>query len=211
MSGKETKLDDLNVELSKEEEDIVDSIINELNGDEPEPQPQQRPPQQRPPQQRPPQQRPPQQRPPQQMPPQQMPPNMPPNMPQQGMPQQGMPPNMPPNMPQQGMPPNMMQQQMMQQQMMQQKMMQQKMMEEQMKEKEKVEEISMMDKIKKDTKEPSIVAFLTLLMLLPQTNGIITSTKLALFLNADGSINLYGLMIKAILAGILFFIFKKYV
>jgi len=211
MSGKETKLDDLNVELSKEEEDIVDSIINELNGDEPEPQPQQRPPQQRPPQQRPPQQRPPQQRPPQQMPPQQMPPNMPPNMPQQGMPQQGMPPNMPPNMPQQGMPPNMMQQQMMQQQMMQQKMMQQKMMEEQTKEKDKVEEVSTMDKIKKDIREPSIVAFLTLLMLLPQTNGIITSTKLALFMNVDGSINLYGLMIKALLAGILFFIFKKYV
>tara|TARA_B110000495_G_C22590126_1_gene353739 strand:- start:199 stop:516 length:318 start_codon:yes stop_codon:yes gene_type:complete len=105
----------------------------------------------------------------------------------------------------------MMQQQMMQQQMMQQKMMQQKMMEEQTKEKDKVEEVSTMDKIKKDIREPSIVAFLTLLMLLPQTNGIITSTKLALFMNVDGSINLYGLMIKALLAGILFFIFKKYV
>ena len=202
MSGKETKLDDLNVELSKEEEDIVDSIINELNGDEPEQKPlQQRPPQQRPQQnqqQRPPQQNQ-QQRPPQQMPPQQMPPQQ---MPPQQMPQQGMP---------QGMPPNMMQQQMMQQQMMQQKMMQQKMMEEQTKEKDKVEEVSSMDKIKKDIREPSIVAFLTLLMLLPQTNGIITSTKLALFMNVDGSINLYGLMIKALLAGILFFIFKKYV
>ena len=200
MSGKETKLDDLNVELSKEEEDIVDSIINELNGDEPEQKPlQQRPPQQRPQQnqqqnqQQMPQQNQ-QQRPPQQMPPQQMHPQQ---MPQQGMPQ--------------GMPPNMMQQQMMQQQMMQQKMMQQKMMEEQTKEKDKVEEVSSMDKIKKDIREPSIVAFLTLLMLLPQTNGIITSTKLALFMNVDGSINLYGLMIKALLAGILFFIFKKYV
>jgi len=205
MSGKETKLDDLNVELSKEEEDIVDSIINELNGDEPEQKPlQQRPPQQRPQQnqqqnqQQMPQQNQ-QQRPPQQMPPQQMHPQQ---MPQQGMPQ---------GMPQQGMPPNMMQQQMMQQQMMQQKMMQQKMMEEQTKEKDKVEEVSSMDKIKKDIREPSIVAFLTLLMLLPQTNGIITSTKLALFMNVDGSINLYGLMIKALLAGILFFIFKKYV
>jgi len=205
MSGKETKLDDLNVELSKEEEDIVDSIINELNGDEPEQKPlQQRPPQQRPQQnqqqnqQQMPQQNQ-QQRPPQQMPPQQMHPQQ---MPQQGMPQ---------GMPQQGMPPNMMQQQMMQQQMMQQKMMQQKMMEEQTKEKDKVEEVSTMDKIKKDIREPSIVAFLTLLMLLPQTNGIITSTKLALFMNVDGSINLYGLMIKALLAGILFFIFKKYV
>ena len=195
MSGKETKLDDLNVELSKEEEDIVDSIINELNGDEPEQKTQQRPQQnqQQRPQQKPQQNQQNQQN--QQQRPQQN---------QQQRPQ-GMSQQMPQQMPQ-GMPPNMMQQQMMQQQMMQQKM-----MEEQMKEKEKVEEISMMDKIKKDTKEPSIVAFLTLLMLLPQTNGIITSTKLALFMNVDGSINLYGLMIKALLAGILFFIFKKYV
>ena len=100
---------------------------------------------------------------------------------------------------------------MMQQKMMQQQMMQQQMMDENTKEKEKAEELTMMDKIKKDIKEPGIVAFLTLLMLLPQTNGIITSTKLSLFINADGSINLYGLMIKAILAGILFFVFKKYV
>ena len=186
MSGKETKLDDLNVELSKEEEDIVDSIISELNGDE---EPSKQPPQQ---QQRPPQQHQ-QQKPPQQQMPQQMPQQM----------QQQMPPNM--------MPPNMMQQQQMQQQqMMQQRMMQQKMMEEQMKEKEKVEELSMTDKIKRDIREPGIVMFLTLMMLLPQTNGILTSTKLSLFLNADGSISIYGLMIKALLAGIFFFLVKKY-
>ena len=186
MSGKETKLDDLNVELSKEEEDIVDSIISELNGDE---EPSKQPPQQ--------QQRPPQQRPPQQQ-----------QMPQGPQGQQGQP--MPQQMPQQ-MPPNMMQQQQMQQQqMMQQRMMQQKMMEEQMKEKEKVEELSMTDKIKRDIREPGIVMFLTLMMLLPQTNGILTSTKLSLFLNADGSISIYGLMIKALLAGIFFFLFKKY-
>ena len=183
MSGKETKLDDLNVELSKEEEDIVDSIISELNGDE---EPSKQPPQQ---QQRPPQQHQ-QQKPPQQQMPQQMPPNM-----------------MPPNMMQQQ---QMQQQQMQQQQMMQQRMMQQKMMEEQMKEKEKVEELSMTDKIKRDIREPGIVMFLTLMMLLPQTNGILTSTKLSLFLNADGSISIYGLMIKALLAGIFFFLFKKY-
>ena len=52
--------------------------------------------------------------------------------------------------------------------------------------------------------------FLTLLMLLPQTNGILTSTKLSLFLNADGSISLYGLMVKALIAGILYFVIKKY-
>jgi len=168
MSGKQTKLDDLNVELSKEEEEIVDSIISELNGDE---EPSKPPPQKRPsPQQMPP---------PQQIPPpQQMPPG-----------QQGMPPPQ-----QQQMPPNMMQQ---------------KMMEEQMK-KEKVEELSMVDKIKRDIREPSIVMFLTLLMLLPQTNGILTSTKLSLFLNADGSISLYGLMVKALIAGILYFVIKKY-
>jgi len=191
MSGKETKLDDLNVELSKEEEDIVDSIISELNGDE---EPSKQPPQQ---QQRPPQQHQ-QQKPPQQQMPQQMPQQM----------QQQMPPNMmPPNMMQQQ---QMQQQQMQQQQMMQQRMMQQKMMEEQMKEKEKVEELSMTDKIKRDIREPGIVMFLTLMMLLPQTNGILTSTKLSLFLNADGSISIYGLMIKALLAGIFFFLVKKY-
>lgn len=76
---------------------------------------------------------------------------------------------------------------------------------------DKVKEVSMMDKIKKDMKEPMTVILITLLMLLPQTNGIITSTKLSFLMNVDGSINLYGLMIKAILAGILFFVFKKYV
>ena len=83
------------------------------------------------------------------------------------------------------------------------------MMEEQMK-KEKVEELSITDKIKRDIREPGIVMFLTLLMLLPQTNGILTSTKLSLFLNADGSISLYGLMVKALIAGILYFVIKKY-
>ena len=195
MSGKETKLDDLNVELSKEEEDIVDSIISELNEDESKPPPpQQKPPsQQRPPQQRPPQQMPPQQMPPQQMPPQQMPP--------QQMPPQQM--HMPPNMD-----PNVMQQRMMQQQMMQQQMM--KRMAEEEKNEEKKEELSFMDKLKIDMKEPAIVVFITLLMLLPQTNSLITSTKLSFLLNADGSINLYGLMIKAILAGVLFFLAQKY-
>ena len=193
MSGKQTKLDDLNVELSKEEEDIVDSIISELNGDE-EPS---KPPQQKPQQKQQGQAR------QQQMQQQQMPQQqMPQQMPQQQMPQQ---------MQQQQMQQQQMQQQQMQQQqMMQQRMMQQKMMEEQMKEKEKVEELSMTDKIKRDIREPSIVMFLTLLMLLPQTNGILTSTKLSLFLNADGSISIYGLMIKALLAGIFFFLVKKY-
>ena len=175
MSGKETKLDDLNVELSKEEEDIVDSIISELNEGEPKGPP---PQQQRPP----PQQMPPQQMPSQQIPPQQM--------------------QMPPNMD-----PNIMQQRMMQQQMMQQQMM--KRMTEEEKE-EKKEELSFMDKLKIDMKEPAIVVFITLLMLLPQTNSLITSTKLSFLLNADGSINLYGLMIKAILAGVLFFLAQKY-
>ena len=193
MSGKETKLDDLNVELSKEEEDIVDSIISELNGDE---EPSKSPPQQ----QRPPPQQQQPQRPPQQQ------------MPQQPMPQgpqgQPMPQQMPPNMMHQQQMQQQQMQQMQQQQMMQQRMMQQKMMEEQMK--EKVEESSMTDKIKRDIREPGIVMFLTLMMLLPQTNGILTSTKLSLFLNADGSISIYGLMIKALLAGIFFFLVKKY-
>ena len=75
----------------------------------------------------------------------------------------------------------------------------------------KDKEVPMMDKIKQDMKEPMTVILITLLMMLPQTNGIITSTKLSFLMNIDGSINLYGLMIKAILAGVLFFVFKKYV
>ena len=96
---------------------------------------------------------------------------------------------------------------MMQQQMMQQQMM--KKMKEEDKENEK--ELSIMDKLKIDMKEPTSVMFITLLMLLPQTNSLITSTKLSFLMNADGSINLYGLIIKAILAGILFFVYKKYI
>ena len=97
----------------------------------------------------------------------------------------------------------------MQQRMMQQQMMQQQMMKK-MAEEEKKEEPSFMDKLKIDMKEPATVVFITLLMLLPQTNSLITSTKLSFLLNADGSINLYGLMIKAILAGVLFFLAQKY-
>jgi len=106
----------------------------------------------------------------------------------------------------------MMQQQMMQQKMMQQQMMQQQMMENMEKEDKKdKKEVSLMDKLKVDMKEPVTVMFVTLLMLLPQTNSLITSTKLSFLINADGSINLYGLMIKAIIAGILFFFAKKYI
>ena len=191
MGDKETKLDNLNVELSKEEEDIVDSIIEELNTDDIK---ENNPNQQR-----------------QQG--QQMPPNMqqrqgpPPNM-------QQMPPNMQQGQGQGQMPPEVMQQRMMQQQMMQQQMMQQQMMKQQMmkeeKEDEKKDELSITDKLKIDMKEPSIVMAIILIMLLPQTNGLITSTKLSFLMNVDGSINLYGLMIKALLGGLIFFIFKKY-
>ena len=68
-----------------------------------------------------------------------------------------------------------------------------------------------MDKLKIDMKEPMTVAFISLIMMLPQSNSLITSTKISFFINADGSINLYGLLIKAIIAGILFFVFKKYI
>ena len=91
-------------------------------------------------------------------------------------------------------------------------MMQQQMMENMEKEDKKdKKEVSLMDKLKVDMKEPVTVMFVTLLMLLPQTNSLITSTKLSFLINADGSINLYGLMIKAIIAGILFFFAKKYI
>ena len=93
--------------------------------------------------------------------------------------------------------------------MMQQQMMKQQMMKEE-KEDEKKDELSITDKLKIDMKEPSIVMAIILIMLLPQTNGLITSTKLSFLMNVDGSINLYGLMIKALLGGLIFFIFKKY-
>ena len=42
---------------------------------------------------------------------------------------------------------------------------------------------------------------------MPQSDSIVTMTKLEFLLNADGSISLYGYFIKALVAGLLFYLF----
>lgn len=181
MGDKETVLDNLNTDLSKEEEDIVDSIINELNDEEPQEQGPQ--PNKMPPQHRQPQQMPPNQMPPQhRQQPQQMPPGM---MPPNQMPPGMMPPNqMPPGM----MPPGMMPPP-----------------------ENKKETSSILDKLKMDLRDPLIVAIISLVFMLPQSNNLISGLNIGFFLNADKSINIYGLFIKALLVGIIYFLVKKYV
>jgi len=71
-------------------------------------------------------------------------------------------------------------------------------------------ELSGFDKLKLDIREPAIVVIITLILLLPQSNSLITATNISMLLNVDGSINLYGLIIKAIIAGIIFYTVKKY-
>ena len=194
MGDKETVLDNLNTDLSKEEEDIVDSIISELNDEEPQqrPLPQHRPPprQRPPPGQMPPGMIPRQQMPPRMMPPGQMPPGM---IPPGQMPPGMMPPGqMPPGM----MPPGQMSPGMMPPGM------------------EKLDEKfepSTIDKLKRDLREPVIVSIISLIFMLPQSNSLITGLNVGFFLNADRSVNMYGLMIKALIVGIIYFLLKKYV
>ena len=173
MSGKETELVDLNANLSKEEEDIVDSIISELNDGDSKPSG--------------------------------GPPQMSEEDKQRMMHEQQM----------------MQQQRMMQQQQMmqQQRMMQQQQMMQQQKEpnenkkedkKEDKKEESIIDKLKVDLKEPAIVSVIAFILLMPQSDSIVTMTKLEFLLNADGSISIYGYFIKALVAGLLFYLFTKY-
>ena len=171
MSDKETELVDLNANLSKEEEDIVDSIINELN-DGTESKPNTGPPQ------------------------------MSGEDKQRMMHEQQM-------MQQQRM---MQQQQMMQQQrmMQQQQMMQQNQKEPEEDKKEDKKEESIIDKLKVDLKDPAIVSIIAFILLMPQSDSIVTMTKLEFLLNADGSISIYGYFIKALVAGLLFYLFTKY-
>ena len=171
MSGKETELVDLNANLSKEEEDIVDSIISELNDGDGKPSG--------------------------------GPPQMSEEDKQRMMYEQQM-------MQQQRM---MQQQQMMQQQKMmqqQQMMQQQKEPEEDKKEDKKEDKESIIDKLKVDLKEPAIVSIIAFILLMPHSDSIVTMTKLEFLLNADGSISIYGYFIKALVAGLLFYLFTKY-
>ena len=170
MSGKETELVDLNANLSKEEEDIVDSIISELNDGDSKLS--------------------------------EEPPQMSEEDKQRMMHEQQM-------MQQQRM---MQQQQMMQQQrmMQQQQMMQQPQKEPNEDKKEDKKEESIIDKLKIDLKDPAIVSIIAFILLMPQSDSIVTMTKLEFLLNADGSISIYGYFIKALVAGLLFYLFTKY-
>ena len=102
------------------------------------------------------------------------------------------------------------QQQMMQQQMMQQQMIQQQMMLNKSKENTKKEDESLVNKLKKDIKEPIIVSFLILFALLPQTDILVTFTKISTLFTETG-LTTVGMLIKSIILGIVFFVIKKYV
>ena len=71
-------------------------------------------------------------------------------------------------------------------------------------------EESIIDKLKVDLVLPSIVSVITFILLMPQSDSIVTMTKLDFLLNADGSISIYGYFIKALIAGILFYIYTRY-
>jgi hypothetical protein len=196
----ETELKDLNTDLSREEEDIVDSIINELNensesdnkkaSQQPSLQESAQPPQKMPPQQMPPQQMPSQQIPPQQMPSQQMPP--PPQQPQQQIPQEilnQIPPEAPPHI-------------------------QQQMIAELMSRgfpRKNIEPENILDKVKKDVKSPLIVSILYMLLSMPQINNLIKSLEISFILDDSGELNIYALVIKALVVGILYYFINKYV
>ena len=75
----------------------------------------------------------------------------------------------------------------------------------------KTNESSMIDKLKSDLKDPLIVSIISLIFMLPQSNNIISGLNIGFLLNADSSLNIYGLLIKALIVGIIYFLVKKYV
>jgi len=181
----ETELKNLNSELSKEEEDIVDSIISELNdGNQPSPEKSAPPPlpqqQQQQQQQQPPQQQQ-QQKQPQQMLPQQ-------NIPEEILRQ--IPPEAPPHI--------------------QQQMIAHLMNGGSIPRKD-IEPEDMLEKIKKDIKSPIIVSLLYLVLSSSQVNELIKSLNIGFILEESGELNYYALIIKALIVGILYYLFNKYV
>ena len=181
----ETELKNLNSELSKEEEDIVDSIISELNdGNQPSPEKSAPPPL---PQQQQQQQ---QQQPPQQQQQQQQPQQM---LPQQNIPQEilrQIPPEAPPHI--------------------QQQMIAHLMNGGSIPRKD-IEPEDMLEKIKKDIKSPIIVSLLYLVLSSSQVNELIKSLNIGFILEESGELNYYALIIKALIVGILYYLLNKYV
>ena len=195
---KESEIDNIGNDLSKSEEEIVDSIISELNNETKTDKKISNP--KREVIQNKPQGMPPQGMPPQGMPPQRMYPH---GMPHHGMPHHGMPPQ---GMPPQGMPPQGMSPQKMNPQI--------NSNEGSNKDKDiinsdKIEE-SISDKIKQELKLPLIVVILTFIFILPQSNVIFKLIPSTLLINETGMITTTAIFIKALLVGILYYIAKSY-
>jgi hypothetical protein len=205
MSDKETNLNNLSGNpLSDSDEQIVDSIINELNESDKnsnEPQIPTRDPPSRP----------------SEAPPQGM---MPPGAPPQGM----MPPGRPPPgmMPPGGPPPGMMPPGMMPPGMMPPGMMPPGMMPpggspggptgmSKNNTNPVLKNKSTMDVLKYELKDPTIITLISFVMMLPQTNGLFKLLKSKFFVSEDGSLTVQSLLIKALLVGVIYFIIKKFV
>lgn len=196
MSDKETNLNNLSGNpLSDSDEQIVDSIINELNESDKnsnEPQMPTRDPPSRPPEA--PGMMPHGAPPPGMMPPGRPPPGMmPPGGPPPGMMPSGM---MPPGM----MPPGMMPPGMMPPT--------------EMSKNNKnpvLKNKSTMDLLKYELKDPTIITLISFVMMLPQTNGLFKLLKSKFFVSEDGSLTVQSLLIKALLVGVIYFIIKKFV
>lgn len=180
----ETELKNLNSELSKEEEDIVDSIISELNeGNQPSTEKSAPPPP--PPQQ-------------QQQQQQQMQPQMQQQQPQQQLPQQNIPEEILRQIPPEA-PPHIQQQ------------MIAHLMNGGSIPRKDIEPEDMLEKIKKDIKSPIIVSLLYLVLSSPQVNELIKSLNIGFILEESGELNYYALIIKALIVGILYYLLNKYV
>ena len=70
------------------------------------------------------------------------------------------------------------------------------------------EELSGTDKILKEAKEPISVVMLVMLFCLPQIDELL-KTNITMFKNEE-SLSMVGILFKAVLAGVLFYVIKMY-
>ena len=206
--SKETSINDINNKLSKEEDDIVNSILSELNdgdGDQQMPHHQQMPPQQMQHQQ-------------QMQHHQQMQEQMPSQQMQEQMQQQQMQEQMQmQQMQEQQMQQQQMQQQQMQPQQMQQQQMQPQQMQQQQMQPENTEPISgesdkdsFTNNLQKNIKEPIIIGFIAFILSLPQVDTMLISTGLPLIVGENGNISMFGIAFKCLSIGIIYYILKMF-
>jgi hypothetical protein len=194
MESLETELNNLNTELSQEEEQIVDNIISELNNNQSNENQQMQQQQMQPPSQQQMQPPPQQQMQHQQMQQQQMQPP-----PQQQMQQQinldNIPPEILKNIPENA-PPHIKQQMVL------------SMMNGMSK--ENINNETLIEKLKKHLKLPLVVTAIILLLSLPQLNNAIKSTDLSFLVNEQKDISIYAILIKSIIGGIIFYLVNKF-